>query len=268
MDKFEVKFLGTRGSVPVHGPQYYKYGGSTSCVLLRIGGECIVLDAGSGFVLIHEHLAKEECELSLLISHPHIDHIMGLGMAHIMFDERMKVSVYGKGRCGLGVEEQIGLLMREPLWPVQPKDFKASASYYEPSASFNIGDVAIKTMEGSHPGGCTIYRLEYKSKSLVYATDYEISDDNFEALSAFAKDCDLLICDGQYAPEEMLGRRGYGHSTWDQAGEMALKCGAKMLRVFHHDCSRADEKLTEAEAKLRKGVPNSGFAARGEVIVL
>ena len=45
----KVKFWGARGSIPVSGAEYLKYGGDTTCVELRTaGGEVVIVDAGSG----------------------------------------------------------------------------------------------------------------------------------------------------------------------------------------------------------------------------
>lgn len=44
----QVKLLGVRGTLPVHGPEFARFGGATSCVLVRAGGETILFDAGTG----------------------------------------------------------------------------------------------------------------------------------------------------------------------------------------------------------------------------
>ena len=49
------------------------------------------------------------------------------------------------------------------------------------------------------------------------------------------EDADLLIHDGQYTPDELEGKRGWGHSSWAQAVEVAERAGVKRLAVFHHD---------------------------------
>ena len=47
MSKF-LKFWGTRGSCPVSGPEYAKFGGNTSCVEIRYGEAHLIIDAGTG----------------------------------------------------------------------------------------------------------------------------------------------------------------------------------------------------------------------------
>ena len=43
-----VRLLGVRGTLPVHGAEFARFGGGTSSVLVRAGGATIVLDAGTG----------------------------------------------------------------------------------------------------------------------------------------------------------------------------------------------------------------------------
>ena len=44
---FTAQIYGCRGSFPVAGPAYNRYGGATSCVVVRAGSREIVLDAGA-----------------------------------------------------------------------------------------------------------------------------------------------------------------------------------------------------------------------------
>ena len=45
----QVRFWGTRGSIPKCGPQILRYGGSTLCIeVLTEAGTLIVIDCGSG----------------------------------------------------------------------------------------------------------------------------------------------------------------------------------------------------------------------------
>ena len=49
-EQMYVKFWGVRGSYPTPVMQNMGYGGNTSCVEVRAGGETIILDAGSGII--------------------------------------------------------------------------------------------------------------------------------------------------------------------------------------------------------------------------
>ncbi len=268
MDRSELIFLGTRGSVAASGAEFCRFGGATSCVLLRMGGRCIVLDAGTGFMDLHKVLKEEERAFSLLLSHPHVDHICGLPVSPIMFERARDIEIYAVPRGGLGPREQIERLMSPPLWPVGPEVFGPHVRFLPLEESRHIGPVKLDVMEGSHPGGCSVFRLSFEGQSLVYATDYEIDDLEHDPLVSFARGCSLLLCDGQYSQEGVLVRKGFGHSSWEQAGDLAIACGAKQLGVFHHDPSATDDTLLQAQADLQKRLPNSFFAKRGERILL
>ena len=44
-----IRFWGTRGSLPMPGPDTVVYGGNTCCVEIRLGRRLFIVDAGSGF---------------------------------------------------------------------------------------------------------------------------------------------------------------------------------------------------------------------------
>ena len=48
-DLFQVKFWGVRGSIPVSGPEFDRYGGNTSCIEIRCGEYRLLFDAGVTF---------------------------------------------------------------------------------------------------------------------------------------------------------------------------------------------------------------------------
>src|SRR5213594_3674906 len=77
-----IRFWGVRGSVPTPGPATVRYGGNTSCVEVRAGGQIIILDAGTGLRLLGQRLLAEfgdrPLNLTLLLTHTHWDHIQGL----------------------------------------------------------------------------------------------------------------------------------------------------------------------------------------------
>jgi ribonuclease BN (tRNA processing enzyme) len=53
--------------------------------------------------------------------------------------------------------------------------------------------------------------------------------------------CDLVIYDTMFTPNEYRDRPHYGHSTPDDAVEIAREAGAKQLALFHHAPERSDD---------------------------
>ncbi len=250
------------------GPQFLKYGGATSCVLVQAGETTIVLDAGSGFLTLGQTLKTEQRALHVLLSHVHTDHLLGLPMSALLYNRAMKFDIYGAPRAGLLMKEQLAVYMRPPIWPVTPDSFAAEVNYHTVTEDFSIGAVQVAHMEGAHPGGASVYRLSYAGKSIVYATDYELEEQAAKRLGDFARGCDLLICDGQYSPEERQHKRGFGHSDWQQVADLVNHYVVKRVAVFHHGCLRDDAQLTAAEQAFTAQVPSGFFAKKGERITL
>lgn len=263
-----IALLGVRGTVPVDGPEVARYGGATTCVLVRMGGEVIVLDAGSGMMRLNSYLKSEEQSVHLLLSHPHLDHMLGLPSCPVLYDSTRQIHIYAAAHSGLSPREQVARMMEPPLWPVGPEVFQADVSFQTLTGPFALGDVAIETLEGVHPGGCTAFRLEHSGMSIVYATDYELDDQSIPRLADFARGCSLLLCDGQYSDTEFLERRGYGHSSWRGAATLARESGAQRLLVLHHAPWRTDAALDAAQPLLERIFSNGAFARGGEEITL
>ena len=73
-----LRFWGTRGSSPVAGADYLRYGGNTSCLEVCHGNDRLVIDAGTGIRQLGELLKVADTQtIHLFISHTHWDHIAG-----------------------------------------------------------------------------------------------------------------------------------------------------------------------------------------------
>ena len=100
----------------------------------------------------------------------------------------------------------------------------------------------------AHPQeGVIIYKISYKDKVLVYATDKESYPGGDKKLANFARGCNLLIHDAQYTMEDYMDayspKQGYGHSTFDMAIEAKHQTHADKVVFFHYDPAYDDSKL-------------------------
>ena len=274
---FSLTVLGSRGSMAVSGRDKIKYGCGTSSYLVQAGDEIIILDAGSGIMSL-EDLHKKK--MSLLISHPHIDHIMGLPMfmTDFMVYGGKELWIYGQTRSGMPIKQQLELYMNEPLWPVGFDKFPINLEFRGVPASFHIGKVRVTTMESNHPGGSTVFALEYDGKKLVYATDFEhgrketadgevkiLDAPAFGELAKFSENADLILYDAQYTPSEYEKCQGYGHSTYVKALELYELSGAKDMLLVHHAPIHTDDFMDQLGIELEKAVAALPHPARGSV---
>lgn len=264
----EVSILGIRGSVPVSGEAFLRYGGATACVFLRFGDQNIVLDCGTGMMELPKVLQKEDQQLTVLLSHPHADHLLGLPLCPVVFDPQKQIDFYGADRNGLTVRQQVCALLAPPLWPVGPDRFPAKITFRELPRRLILGDVTVESMDGVHPGGVSVFRITGGGKSVVFMTDCTVTEESIPVFAEFARDCDLLLCDGQYSRQEWKGREHFGHSTWVAAAQLGAACGAGQVRVIHHDPFRTDARLDSAARELTEIHSNCTFARAGEKILL
>ncbi len=208
-----VTILGARGSVPVSGQAYARYGGATTCVLLRFGTEYVVLDAGTGLLYLPDD-AMAQPSLPLLLTHPHADHLLGLPLCPYAMKKGARLDIYAAVRGGLDARAQVEALLAPPLWPVGPDALPADIRFHELADGMRLGEVGVRTLEACHPGGVTLLRLDAQGKSVVFATDCTLDDEPPPRLADFARECDLLLCDGQYRDDEWACRSNFGHSSW------------------------------------------------------
>ena len=259
----DVTILGARGSVPTNGKDMLEFGGSTSCVMVEAGDDVIFLDAGTGIMSAPDIGNRP---ISVIITHPHADHLTGLPFFPYIYEKDRKIDIYMLQRDGLSAYDQITRLISRPLWPCTVDEYASDVCCHDIKGPFMIGSVSVTTAESDHPGGSSLIRLECGKASLVYATDYEHSESGDRRLSDFARGADLLLYDGQYTQEEFKTRQGFGHSTPQHGVFIMEKCGAKLMRIVHHDPRHTDDMLMKMEDGIR--TDKIAFARQGEKICL
>ena len=261
-----VAVLGARGSFPVTGKDYLDYGGNTSCFLADLGGETVILDAGSGLASLGEAvpLPGGRKRVHVLLSHLHLDHIMGLFNFSLLHDPAAEICLYGDR----GLRSRLGAVLGPPYWPLGLEDFRARVEVRElaPGARLPLGDgVTVSTLRGNHPGDSLLYRLEGGGKTLVYALDCEMEPGMRAALARFAQNADLLIWDAAFAPGGL--KKGWGHSTWQEGLALGNLAGVKRVMMTHYSQTYSDRFLSEQE-KLAAADSRCLFAKEGMVVSL
>ena len=258
-----LAILGARGSIPVSGTQQTRFGGSTSCYMVEAGDETVFLDAGSGLVSAPVQFEKPP---AILLSHLHLDHLLGLGMYPRLSESGAVTRVYLRAASTEEAKERLAGIFAPPYWPLPLTDYKGSLELEPLRESFRVGSVLIECMEGRHPGGCEIFRLSCNDKRLVYATDYEPDEASFSRLITFSRDVDLLLYDAQYTAEEAETKKGFGHSTAEKGIELMERSGAKSLLLIHHSPHASDEELLRRERE--SGRENIRYAREGATIYI
>jgi len=281
-EDLKIKFWGTRGSVPVPGSGTVKFGGNTSCVEVRCGKELIILDAGTGIKNLGLELLKEmPVKASIFFSHLHWDHIQGMPFFSPIYIQGNEFNFYGGKTWDIKLENALKGQMKNPIFPISLNTVNsvgAKVQYMdiEEDKIIQIGgkeQVTIQSIELCHTDKVFGFRIEYKGKSLIYATDTENLPEPSAKLMELAHNSDLIIHDAQYTTEEYYGLNGpskknWGHSTPEVAALVALKAKAKMLVLFHHDPYHDDSIIEQIQRKASAIFPNTIAASESVVIEL
>jgi phosphoribosyl 1,2-cyclic phosphodiesterase len=249
----KIKFWGTRGSIPVPGKDTTIYGGNTTCLELNLeSGRTIIVDAGTGIRLLGEKLLSQDKshDILLLITHIHWDHIIGFPFFNPIHSASVKIRVDGHKNCMKGLRHAFDNKMGDGFFPITFEDLKADIEYLDAikKSPLEIDDVIIEAIPLHHPQGGYGFRFREGDKSLVFITDNELRGEDWEGRRPkdyirFCEGADILIHDCQYTPEEIDQRKGWGHSDYKSALDLAEKAGVKELFLFHHDPPRKDPEI-------------------------
>jgi len=284
MSEFSVKFRGVRGSHPVAERNYLKYGGNTVCIEIKAGNRLIIIDAGTGLISLGNELMQEYIKSGvtisdrtpvkavLLLSHIHQDHIQGFPFFRPLHVASTVLNVYGAVNYNQSLEEELSQLLFTKSFPLDMGDIAANTKITDINETdyvvirkdcepelirvedfyrqhFTEEDIIISCYKSyAHPqNGVMVYKVEYKGKSLVYASDKESYLGGDQKLAKFAKNCNVLIHDSQYTTEDYLSlvtpKQGFGHSTFEMAQDAKKQINAEKLVYFHYEPSYNDDDL-------------------------
>ncbi|MEW5951323.1 MAG: MBL fold metallo-hydrolase [Elusimicrobia bacterium] len=245
-----VKFWGVRGSIPVCGRQFLKYGGSTSCVeIIDSSGNNIIVDSGTGIKNLGKKMIKEKVKrINMLFTHQHWDHVLGFPFFAPIY-QNVEIKVMGGSYSTDEAREIIAKTMQPPGFPVKFEEIEAKFSFAPVcKEGCKIGEIKIFPIEISHPNGGLGYRFEKKGVKFVFLTDNELGyfhqgAASYEEYVSFCQGADLLVHDADYTPDEYEKRKTWGHSTWEMALKLAEDSQVKSLGLFHHNQERSDEQV-------------------------
>jgi phosphoribosyl 1,2-cyclic phosphodiesterase len=262
----KIKFWGARGSIPVSGIKYIKYGGSTTCVEIRSKkDELVIIDAGSGIRLLgKELLRKARNNFSMLFTHSHWDHVLGFPFFAPIYNKKAHIKIMGCSYSPDSVREIIAKTMQPPGFPIKFEEIAARFEFAAVcAAGCEIGGLQVLPIELSHPNGGLGYKFSEGGKTFAFLTDNELGfvhpgGKTAEEYAAFCRGADLLVHDADYTDEEYPRRRTWGHSTWQQALALALKAEVRSLGLFHHNQDRYDSELDRIVAECGRRARKAG----------
>ncbi len=248
-----IKCWGSRGSIPVSGKDYLKYGGNTTCIEIRAkSDDIIIIDAGTGIRELGNKLMEEKnSTYNIIFTHAHWDHVMGFPFFKPLYSKKTSLRMYQCPFHSKFVETILPKILSPPNFPIKYSDLKAKIFYEEVNqAKWEIGSITIIPINLSHPNGGSGYKFVEDNKSFVFLTDNELGFVHPNGLTykdyiKFSAGADLLIHDAEYTPEEYINHIGWGHSVYTQVLDLAFESGVKKLGLFHLNPERTDKKMDQ-----------------------
>jgi phosphoribosyl 1,2-cyclic phosphodiesterase len=263
-----VRYWGTRGSIPTPGRATVRYGGNTSCVEVLAGDTRIILDAGTGIRPLGENLQRNPDlrQTSIFLTHFHWDHVQGFPFFAPAYDPDFRLRIFGPTQDGVGLEELVRKQMGPISFPLPYESLGGNITFHPFNEGTRTeGQVTVHALRVRHACFTLGYRVEAFDRSVVFVPDNELKGAGFDvpsdwedAFLSFVSGADLLVHDSTFTTREYDQKRGWGHSTFRQSGELAERAGVSALHFFHHSPGRSDDEL---EAIVRKH--EEELAARG-----
>ena len=251
----KLTFFGVRGSCPCSSDQQRRYGGNTSCVLVEVEGEPpLILDLGTGLRALGHYLhgslraAGLPLHATVLLTHLHYDHVLGLPFFSPMQDPGAVLDVYGPSQQDGSLREVLAGMVRPPFFPISMAEFRGElrCQDIEGPVDFSAGGIEVKARPVPHIGHTLGYRIEADGRSVAYISDHQAPLDRRTVDKQVLDLCDgadLVIHDAQYTDDEFVTMAGWGHSTEAYAVRVASEAGARRLILFHHDPAHSDKEV-------------------------
>jgi ribonuclease BN (tRNA processing enzyme) len=221
-------------------------GGNSACVEMETGHTSLIFDAGTGIQQLGRMLAKNPkmTNVHILFSHFHWDHIQGLPFFAPAFMDAFSVHLYSPEP---EFERYLREQMRLPYFPVTMDVMRAKLTFHVLTKdSISIDNAHIRYRKMDHPGGCYSYRIQVDNNVVIYSTDTELSQSDFEKTKEnieYFRNADMLIIDAQYTLGEALEKQFWGHTSYSMAIDFAVTWNIKKLVLFHHEPAYSDRQI-------------------------
>jgi phosphoribosyl 1,2-cyclic phosphodiesterase len=208
-----------------------------------------VLDAGTGIRLADAAVPASAKRVDVLLTHLHMDHIIGLGFFPALQRRGLDVHIWGPKTAGDDLRTRLTRYLSPPLFPVRLRDLPSVVTLHEiASAETTIGEFHVTSSFITHPDPALGFRVSSDGRSLAYLPDHEPAlgvagfplAPQWTSGHRLAAGADLLLHDSQYTEQEYGDRVGWGHSSVADSVAFAKQAEVGKLLLFHHDPSHDD----------------------------
>ncbi len=194
----------------------------------------------------------------MLLTHLHMDHILGLGFFGPLYDPGMEVHIWGPAAPRSACEARLRRYLSPPLFPVMLRDVPCRLElHHVVRGPVPIGPFLVTAGRVCHPGPTVGYRIETgdrlagvsagpRARARGSATSPSRRNGPRASTWSTASTCSSTTRSTR--DEEYPRHVGWGHSSIHDALAFARLAGVKHLVPFHHDPGREDAALEAAVA--------------------
>lgn len=256
---------GVRGSHVNTGVRFSHYGGDTTCALLSSStGEHLIVDGGSGLFRLNP-LINNDTELSIFISHAHLDHIEGFSFLDPFYRAGKHITVH----CSSATQNALTHLFAPPYFPISLAKLPSPPIWniFPDTAgciAFETPSFSCEAIPIPHPGGAYALLAADKQtdQTILILNDIEIHPNTpfekqpgLDPLLQRVAQCnsiDTAIIDSMYEPAEMPSHKGWGHSDFVTAIDFGFHLRAGTIYLSHHNPTASDDLLANRQRTIKE----------------
>jgi len=232
------------------GADFSRYGGHTSCLAITRDESdvpTLVLDAGTGLRSLTSLLGGEAFDGSIVLSHLHWDHMMGLPFFAAGDREQARVDLYVPAQEHRSGRDLLAQSFSPPAFPIPPEGLHGEWTFHDMAAGEHaLEGCRVSAFDVQHKGGRTFCLVVAdEGGSLAYAPDHAPLAGVTDELKAALRGVDVLVHDAQFLEHERPVAVDYGHATVQDAITLARECEVGTVVLFHHSPARTDAAMDE-----------------------
>jgi ribonuclease Z len=197
--------------------------GHTSILIVSSKGKVLLLDAGESVArALYEHGFRVKDLEAVVLTHMHGDHVLGFPTLVMIAKNYEKTTL--KAYIHRDHVENVKTLLR-----TVGVDYEniVSINSVKPGDSLYAGEFKLEFRESCHVQSTLAVRVEVEGFCIVYSSDTAPCNSVVE----LAKNCNILIHEASgYDPWAHV----YGHSTVEDAIQVAIEAGVKKLILVHY----------------------------------
>ncbi len=266
----KVRFWGVRGFYPTAAAEYTRYGGNTAAIEVQsAAGAKILVDLGTGAVgfgrtLLADGFAKGQGQLSILLSHTHLDHTAALPFFAPVFIPGNRIDIFGAAGTRR-LYDVLEALFDPHVCPINSlRNLGATLGVHDvQDGAVAVPGFSVQALRVPHGHAVGVgWRIEADGRSLAILTGIDHPEGSpLPAAVDLARGVSLLVHDGTWCERTQDWGEMWGGSTVGQALQVAESAGVGQLAMSHHGPRTTDDRLDAMVAWARDRCSVPLFAA-------